>query len=88
MDEGAWRLDARCRGVNPDLFFPERGAHEDVASALEVCNACPVWLPCLEDAMVTDDDGVWGRTTKRQRRLLRIRARAAGVTWREFVGGV
>ena len=60
-----WHNDAACRGMGPDLFHPERG--EPVAPALEVCASCTVVEPCRaagQHGVV----GVWGGTTRLQRR--------------------
>ena len=35
-----WQDDANCLGVDPDLFFPERGA--STREAKEVCRGCVV----------------------------------------------
>lgn len=49
------------------MFFPERG--QNVGPAKEVCHACPVKGPCLAEAMVNLDPGIWGETSERQRKL-------------------
>jgi len=36
----AWQDQANCLGVDPDLFFPERGA--STREAKEVCRGCVV----------------------------------------------
>lgn len=65
MEEGA------CRGVNPALFFPERGeAHN--GEAVKVCSRCVVKAECLDWALDNRERwGVWGGTTEPVRRLLR-----------------
>lgn len=69
-DEFDWRLEAKCRGVDPDLFFPERGA--SLAAAKQVCFECPVRMPCLEYALDNREvHGVWGGISERGRRALR-----------------
>ena len=45
-DDGrAWQALANCLGVDPDLFFPERGA--STREAKEVCRACVVREECF-----------------------------------------
>ena len=44
-----WQDDANCLGVDPDLFFPERGA--STREAKEVCRGCVVREECLEFAL-------------------------------------
>lgn len=67
----AWMEDAECRGLNPKMFFPERG--ELVSEeARAVCGECPVQRECLEYALATKErDGVWGGKSGRQRRDMR-----------------
>ncbi len=58
-----WQDDANCLGVDPDLFFPERGA--STREAKEVCRGCVV-------------RGIWGGLSERERRRIRRqRAQAA-----------
>ncbi len=38
--EASWQDLANCLGVDPDLFFPERGA--STREAKEVCRGCEV----------------------------------------------
>lgn len=65
-----WHADAACRGVDPDLFFPERG--ESTREAKEICGICPVRRVCLEHALTHGErHGIWGGTSERERRSLR-----------------
>ncbi len=68
-----WDL-ANCLGVDPDLFFPERGA--STREAKEVCRGCVVQNDCLEYALVHSEKfGIWGGMSERERRRIR-RARS------------
>ena len=70
----AWQMRANCMGVDPDLFFPERGA--STREAKEVCRGCVVREDCLEYALANGEKfGIWGGMSERERRRLR-RARA------------
>ncbi|MFV0316413.1 MAG: WhiB family transcriptional regulator [Microthrixaceae bacterium] len=72
--EESWQNFANCLGVDPDLFFPERGASTKEAKA--VCKACVVREDCLEYALENSEKfGIWGGLSERERRRLR-RARA------------
>jgi WhiB family transcriptional regulator, redox-sensing transcriptional regulator len=74
--ERSWQLQANCMGVDPDLFFPERGA--STREAKEVCRGCVVREDCLEYALANGEKfGIWGGMSERERRRLR-RARALG----------
>jgi len=71
MDENEqnWQESANCLGVDPDLFFPERGA--STREAKEVCRGCVVRGECLEYALVNGEKfGIWGGLSERERRRL------------------
>ncbi len=72
----SWQSLAACRGLGPDLFFLERS--ESVLEAKAVCWGCPVRKDCLAHAMADDSlSGIWGATTRKQRRLHRQAQRRA-----------
>jgi len=70
-----WRHTANCRDTSPDLFFPvgtTGPALEQIATAKSVCGTCPSQQPCLEFALLTNQDtGIWGGTSEEERRKLR-----------------
>jgi WhiB family redox-sensing transcriptional regulator len=73
-EDRSWQDNANCLGVDPDLFFPERGA--STREAKEVCRACIVRVECLEYALMNGEKfGIWGGMSERERRRIR-RARA------------
>ncbi len=68
--ERRWQERANCLGVDPDLFFPERGASTREAKA--VCGSCEVKPECLEYALDhAEKFGIWGGLSERERRRLR-----------------
>ena len=68
--ERRWQTKANCMGVDPDLFFPERGA--STREAKEVCRGCVVREDCLEYALANGEKfGIWGGLSERERRRLR-----------------
>jgi WhiB family redox-sensing transcriptional regulator len=72
----SWQRSANCMGVDPDLFFPERGG--STREAKEVCRGCVVSEECLEYAITNSEKfGIWGGLSERERRRIR-RRRAAG----------
>jgi WhiB family redox-sensing transcriptional regulator len=74
MEDRGWQARSNCMGVDPDLFFPERGA--STREAKEVCRGCVVREDCLEYALDNGEKfGIWGGMSERERRRLR-RARA------------
>ena len=69
-DDNSWQLSANCLGVDPDLFFPERGASTKEAKA--VCQGCEVRVDCLEYALANGEKfGIWGGRSERERRRIR-----------------
>lgn len=69
-----WRQQARCRGVDGDVFFP---AEDEGAAARErreraakaVCAACPVRQSCAVHALADRElHGVWGGLSEADRR--------------------
>ncbi|HBX08383.1 MULTISPECIES: WhiB family transcriptional regulator [Candidatus Neomicrothrix] len=69
-EEAGWQLEANCLGVDPDLFFPERGASTKEAKA--VCKGCVVREDCLEFALQNGEKfGIWGGLSERERRRIR-----------------
>jgi WhiB family redox-sensing transcriptional regulator len=69
-DDRAWQDQANCLGVDPDLFFPERGA--STREAKEVCKGCEVRQQCLDYALANGEKfGIWGGLSERERRRLR-----------------
>lgn len=81
--ERDWQNRANCMGVDPDLFFPERGASTREAKA--VCRGCVVREDCLDYALANGEKfGIWGGMSERERRRLRreraLRRQAAAVS--------
>ena len=74
---GSWRDQARCRGVDPEIFHPTE--EDDGAEAKVICAVCPVREPCLEHAIThREKQGVWGGLDERERRrLVRQRRKTA-----------
>ncbi len=77
LDQGAlrnWRAQAACRGVDPELFFPEPSEEPlvkaQVAAAKAVCRPCPVRERCLADALERLPHGIAGGLTEQERRRL------------------
>ena len=82
-DDHAWQDHANCLGVDPDLFFPERGASTREAKA--VCRSCEVQGDCLEYALANGEKfGIWGGMSERERRRIR---RQRAIARRAAAGG-
>lgn len=71
----SWRAHASCRDTDPDLFFPVGStglAIEQIEEAKTVCMGCSAQIPCLEFALIANQDtGVWGGSSEEERRDLR-----------------
>ena len=72
-----WQLDAACRDLPVDWFFPEQGpnAWHDLRQAVAVCQECPVIADCLNYALQFEAralPGIWGGTSENQRRAMLI----------------
>jgi WhiB family redox-sensing transcriptional regulator len=68
--ERTWLRRANCLGIDPELFFPQRGMSTREAKA--VCQDCRVRSECLEYAVVHGEKfGIWGGLTERERRRVR-----------------
>ncbi len=75
--ERSWQTKANCMGVDPDLFFPERGA--STREAKEVCRGCVVREDCLEYALANGEKfGIWGGLSEREEKV-RVHSHAVGL---------
>ncbi len=73
-----WMSQAKCRNMDPAVFFPSDGV--GVQAAQRVCAECAVAVPCLEYALAGKiEEGVWGGASERHRRRL-LRQRRAPTT--------
>ncbi|WP_460476788.1 WhiB family transcriptional regulator [Brachybacterium huguangmaarense] len=63
-----WATRGLCREMDPDGFFVQGADQQRVKS---LCQACPVRVECLADALDNRIEfGVWGGMTERERRRL------------------
>lgn len=82
LEPPAWHAQAKCKGLPTKLFYPARGEVRmssdsylrEEYPARKYCNACPVRAECLE-AGLQEVYGIWGGTSGRQRRRMRLRRR-------------
>jgi WhiB family redox-sensing transcriptional regulator len=72
----AWLQHAACSnaGIDPEMFFPERGDVATAKAATTFCHGCPVERACLE-ANLHEKQGVWGGMSEADRRKERRRRR-------------
>ena len=58
--------------VDPDSMFPEGyNSHPREVYATKICRGCPYLQECLQFALENDEWGVWGGTTRHQRKPMR-----------------
>ena len=66
----AWRDNAACKGMDVNMFYPERG--KSPKEAVAVCAGCIVVKECLKYALDNNIKvGVFGGTTEFHRRKLK-----------------
>lgn len=84
MPDSSWRDLAACRDLDPDIFFPPKGAGPHVAStARRICASCPVSTQCLDFAIDNDVRcGIWAGMNYHQLRLERRRRSMFRVNYR------
>lgn len=75
-EHGFWWLNAVCRGLDANIWFPERPQGRDYfAVARSYCNKCDVREECLAEAMAQDPDndrfGMFGGKSPRERQRIR-----------------
>lgn len=70
-----WMRYAACRGYPTKWWFTDHHA-KYMNAARRVCAACPVQQPCLDAALLRNEEGIWGGLTPLQRG--RIRSQHAG----------
>ena len=70
FEEREWVDRAACKGMDPNIFFPERGDTATYRKAIEVCSGCPVRAECREygDKEAT---GIWGGASTKRRKVER-----------------
>jgi len=80
--EADWTLRAVCATTAPDDLFVTGAAQRD---ATKICQACPVRLECLADALDNQIEyGVWGGMTERQRRAV-LKKSPEVLSWRSVL---
>lgn len=72
-----WDQRAACRGTDREVFFPTEEDKAGINFAKRICAVCPVTVPCMQEAMDFNLQGIWGGTTDRQRGGMKARARRA-----------
>lgn len=69
-----WSKGTAFCTADPDSMFPEgRYLKEEEKGATKVCNGCPYVIECLQFAIENDEWGIWGGTTRDERKSMRKR---------------
>jgi len=70
-DKEAWKNDARCNGLDTEIFFPEpenQKKWQEIVYARKKCVSCMVKLACLGYAIRNNEPaGIWGGMTTKER---------------------
>jgi WhiB family transcriptional regulator, redox-sensing transcriptional regulator len=90
-----WRHQAKCRGMDTELWFPPRDKNlykvtADQAKAVclgkDGAPACPVRTQCLLEAEANEEvHGIWGGMSHRERNALKRKAAKKGMTLQQIV---
>lgn len=64
----SWIVDAACRDIDTDVFYPEQGMTVG-RTIRRLCQRCPVRIACL-DYGLEDEHGVWGGLVPDERRYV------------------
>lgn len=60
-----------CAQQDADMWFPDNDSGSSWRDAVVICKTCPLQAECLEYALYTNVQGIWGGTTMPQRRSWR-----------------
>ena len=75
LESSLWQNHAKCRDVDPAVFFPigsTGSALRKIAAAKAVCENSICVEVCLDFALKTNQDsGVWGGASEEERRQIR-----------------
>lgn len=67
-----WSKGVAPCSADPDTMFPEgRHTQQKELQVTKVCKGCPYIQECLQFALENDEWGVWGGTTREQRKVMR-----------------
>ena len=90
-----WRYEAKCRGVDTEIFFPPRdkALYKPIADqAKAICwgkdgnSPCPVRKECLKEAIVNDElHGIFGGMSHRERNAAQRKYKKQGLTLDEWI---
>jgi len=61
-----WQFYANCREEDPDVFFGS--SRQQIARAQAICQGCFVRAECLESGQDSNEHGIWGGNTEKERR--------------------
>ena len=95
LDIENWRADAKCMGMDTELWYPPRDKdkYKPIAEVSKgVCFGrdgkpeCPVRIECLLYAeSIHEVYGIWGGLSHRERNALRRKAERSGKTLQQWV---
>jgi len=83
-DEWDWQLQAACRGMDGEWFFPPdreqaKARSSRISKAKAVCAHCPALIPCRDFALDNGEPfGVWGGLSEDDRERVTRHISATG----------
>ena len=83
-DEWDWQLQAACRGMDGEWFFPPdreqaKARTSRISKAKAVCAHCPALIPCRDFALDNGEPfGVWGGLSEDDRERVTRPSAATG----------
>lgn len=70
--QGEWVHRAACRGMDPEMFFPDQSRRAECSAAVAVCARCEVSEECLDFALASHEKfGTWGGLGEKERRAVK-----------------
>ena len=81
MKANNWMVQAKCKGMDTNIFFPLKGASHKIDEMVRgICHGCPVSEECLDDALSTYlQVGYRAGLSAKQRRSMLLRQKRENV---------
>lgn len=77
VEHDTWFEQAACKGMDTNLFMPERGDNKAARQAIAICDGCDVKWNCLAYGL-GERQGIWGGQTDKARRAIARAMRGGG----------
>lgn len=74
LRDNRWFLEAACKGLDPDMFYPDEPTMWPEAELVkQLCDMCPVRTQCIDFSVTSkyEEQGWWGISPEDRRQLRR-----------------